>query len=160
MLTTPPWDPQCIYTMAMCGPNKSTYKFQDFLRNTMVDMILCCQWIVLTYDLVKDLPPGLHLSPIGMVPQCDRRPQTIVDYTFYTFNVNAETCWLALEEAMRFGRVFQCLLEDIMNTDLWFGPVFLCKVDISGILDTLLPNALIGSFPRIALQPGHHFTSL
>jgi hypothetical protein len=101
--------------MAMRGPHKSAYKFQDFLRSKMVDMILCCQWIVLTYDLVKDLPPRLYLSPIGMVPQCDRRPQTIVDYTFYTFNVNAEICRLALEEAMRFGRVFQCLFEDTVN---------------------------------------------
>ena len=54
-----------------------------------------------------------------------------MDYTIYTFNVNSETCRLALEDAMRFGRVFQCLLEDIMNADPRFGPVYLYKVDIS-----------------------------
>ena len=113
-LTTPPWDPQRIYAAATRGPHKSAYEFQDFLCNEMVDMILRRQWIVLPYDLVKDLP-GLRLSPIGVVPQCDRRPQTIVDYTFY--NVNAETCRLAPEEAMRFGRAFQRLLEEIVNAD-------------------------------------------
>ena len=52
-----------------------------------------------------------------------------MDYTFY--GVNADTCQLAPEEAMRFGRAFQRLLEDIVNADLRFGPVYLCKVDIS-----------------------------
>ena len=32
-LTTPPWDPQCIYAAATRGPHKSAYEFQDFLRN-------------------------------------------------------------------------------------------------------------------------------
>ena len=32
---------------------------------------------------------------------------------------------------MRFGRAFQRLLEDIINADPRFGPVYLCKVDIS-----------------------------
>jgi hypothetical protein len=94
----------------------------------MVDMILRRQWIVLPYHAIKDLP-GLRLSPIGVVPQRDRRPRTIVDYTFY--DVNADTCRLAPEEAMRFGRAFQRLLEDIVNADPRFGPVYLCKVDIS-----------------------------
>jgi hypothetical protein len=51
-----------------------------------------------------------------------------MDYTFY--GVNADTCWLALEEAMHFGWAFQRLLEDIVNADPHFGPVYLCKVDI------------------------------
>ena len=94
----------------------------------MVEMILRRQWIVLPYDEVKDLP-GLRLSPIGVVPQRDRRPRTIVDYSFY--GVNDETCRLAPEEAMRFGQAFQRLIEDIVNADPKYGPVHLCKVDIS-----------------------------
>jgi hypothetical protein len=62
-----------------------------------------------------------------------------MDYMFY--GVNANTCWLALEEAMRFGRAFQWLLEDIVHTDPRFGPVYLCKVDISD------------GFFRVWLQP-------
>jgi hypothetical protein len=52
-----------------------------------------------------------------------------MDYMFY--GVNTDTCRLAPEEAMRFGRAFQWLLEDIVNADPRFGPVYLCKVDIS-----------------------------
>jgi hypothetical protein len=128
ILTTPPWDSTCIYATAMHGPHKSTYEYQDFLHNEMVDMILRHQWIVLPYNDIKDLP-GLSLSPIGVIPQCDRRPRTIVDYTFY--GVNADTCRLAPEEAMHFSRAFQRLLEDIVNADPHFSPVYLCKVDIS-----------------------------
>ena len=91
-------------------------------------MILRCQWIVLPYDEVKHLP-GLRLSPIRVVPQCDCRPCTIVDYTF--FGINNETCRLALEEVMCFGQAFQCLLQDIVNADLKHGPVHLCKVNVS-----------------------------
>ena len=40
VFTTPPWDSQRIYAMATHGPHKSAYKFQDFLCNKMVDMIL------------------------------------------------------------------------------------------------------------------------
>jgi hypothetical protein len=114
VLTTPPWDSKRIYAAATRGPHKSAYEYQDFLRNKMVDMILRRQWIVLPCDDIKDLP-GLCLSPIGVIPQRDQRPRTIVDYTFY--GVNADTCRLAPEEAMRFGRAFQRLLEDIVT--LW-----------------------------------------
>ena len=94
----------------------------------MAEMILHHQWIVLPYNEVKHFP-GLRLSPIGVVPQRDRRPRTIVDYSFY--GVNDETCRLAPEEAMRFGQAFQRLIEDIVNADPRFGPVHLCKIDIS-----------------------------
>ena len=56
VFTMPPWDSTRIYAAATRGPHKSAYKYQDFLHEEMVDMILCCQWIVLPYDLIKDLP--------------------------------------------------------------------------------------------------------
>ena len=128
VFTTPPWDHQRIYAAAIRGPHKSAYEYQDFLRDEMAEMILRRQWIVLPYNDIKDLP-GLRLSPIGVVPQRDRRPRTIVDYSFY--GVNDETCRLAPEEAMRFGQAFQRLIEDIVNADPRFGPVHLCKIDMS-----------------------------
>ena len=39
------------------------------------------QWLIPPYDDVKNLP-NLWLSPLGVVPQHDRRPRTIADYTF------------------------------------------------------------------------------
>jgi hypothetical protein len=67
-MSMPPWDSKRIYAAATHSPHKSAYEYQDFLCKEMVDMILCCQWIVLPYDLIKDLL-GLQLSPIGVVPQ-------------------------------------------------------------------------------------------
>ena len=55
LFTTPPWDHQCIYAVAIRGPHKSTYEYQDFLCNEMVEMILHHQWIILPYNQVKDL---------------------------------------------------------------------------------------------------------
>jgi hypothetical protein len=39
----------------------------------MADMFEKGQWIALPFDQVKDLP-NLRISPIGVVPQRDRRP--------------------------------------------------------------------------------------
>jgi hypothetical protein len=66
----------------------------------MADMIDKNQWIVLPYEQVQDLP-NLRVSPIGVVPQRDRRPRTIVDYSYS--GVNQETCPIAPTEAMQFG---------------------------------------------------------
>lgn len=58
----------------------------------MPDEILdfCCQgyWLVLPFDEAIELP-GLRTSPLGVVPQRDRRPRIIVDYTYS--GVNADT---------------------------------------------------------------------
>jgi hypothetical protein len=79
--------------------------------------------------LVKDIP-NIHLSPLSVMPQCDRCPQVIVDYTFN--GVNADTLWLAALKAMQFGHALQhLLLEAINNTDPWYGPVYLIKIDIA-----------------------------
>jgi hypothetical protein len=56
IFTTLPWDSKRIYAAATRGPHKSAYEYQDFLCEEMVDMILCQQWIILPYDLIKDLP--------------------------------------------------------------------------------------------------------
>ena len=58
------------------------------------------QWLVLLYATVQDLP-SLRLSPVGIVPQHNRRPRTIVDYSYH--GVNAETVPLMAPEAMQFG---------------------------------------------------------
>jgi hypothetical protein len=71
----------------------------------------------------------LRISPIGVVPQRDRRPRTIVDYSFS--GVNQETCPLAPAEAMQFGKALQRIVDDIVNADPRWGPVYLCKVDIA-----------------------------
>jgi hypothetical protein len=95
----------------------------------MADMIEKNQWLVLPYKQVKALLPHLRISPIGVVPQRDRRPRTIVDYSFS--GVNQETCPIAPNEAMQFGTVLHRIVEAIVNANPKFGPVYLCKVDIA-----------------------------
>jgi hypothetical protein len=128
LFSTKPWDPSRIEAAMRRGPHKSAKEHRDFLQTEMADMIEKNQRMVLPYAQVQSLP-NLRISPIGVVPQRDRRPRTIVDYSYS--NVNQETCPIAPVEAMQFGTALQRLIEDIVNADPRHGPVYLCKVDIS-----------------------------
>ena len=70
-------------------------------------MIQKQQWVILPFDAVKDLP-GLRLSPPGCIPQRDRRPRWICDYTWS--GVNPETQPIAALEAMQFGHALERIL--------------------------------------------------
>ena len=83
---------------------------------------------MLPYDEVCDLP-NLRISPLDVVPQRDRRPRLIVDYTFS--NVNQEIVPLAPREAMQFGRTLQRIMHTIVHADPRYGPVHMSKIDIA-----------------------------
>ena len=85
-------------------------------------------WTVLPADLLAT-EPALRLSPLGVVPQRDRRPRTICDYTF--FGVNEDTLGLAPQEAMQFGRALQRIIQAIVQANPRYGPVYISKIDIS-----------------------------
>ena len=72
---------------------------------------------------------NLRVSPLGVVPQRDRRPRLIVDYSFS--GVNEETVPLAPREAMQFGRALQRVLTTIVKADPRFGHVYLSQIDIA-----------------------------
>ena len=91
-------------------------------------MLKKMQWTLLPADLVTGLQ-HLRLSPLGVVPQHDRRPRTIVDYTFH--GVNDDTVPLAPLDAMQFGRALHRILSQILRADPRFGSVYLSKVDIA-----------------------------
>ena len=88
--------------------------------------------------MVKDLP-DIRLSPPGCVPQCDRRPRWICDYSFY--EVNQETSPIAALEAMQFGHTLDRILRHILISNPNHGPVYLMKGD------------LFGGFYRMGLSP-------
>ena len=111
------------------GSHASATQYYDFLRTEMADMARLGYWTVLPYRLVRLLLRRLRLSPAGVVPQCDRRPRTIIDYT--TSNVNAETLRLSPKEAMQFGRALHRLLRQIRFAPPQHGPVYMLKVDLS-----------------------------
>jgi hypothetical protein len=96
------------------GSHASTAEHQVFLRVEMGYMVEKGFWIVLPYSQVRELP-NLRISSMGIVPQRDQRPRTIVDYTF-SF-VNNETARLVPREAMQFGHALHRLLRKIRFSD-------------------------------------------
>jgi hypothetical protein len=121
------------------GPHKSAAEHSEFLDSEMATMVERGQWMVLPYSVVRDMD-NLRIAPIGVVPQHDRRPRTIVDYTYY--RLNAETVPLAPSESMQFGKTLPRVLQRIVNADPQHGPVHMCKVDIAD------------GFYRLHLAPG------
>ena len=86
------------------------------------------QWVILPFAIAKTLP-GLRLSPPGVIPQRDRRPRWICDYSWY--GVNDDTLPLAPLESMQFGHALDRILREILLADPQLGPVYMLKLDIS-----------------------------
>lgn len=120
------------------GPHTSAKEAIDFVRDEMADFAIKGYWVILPYEVVKDLP-NLHLSPLGSVPQRGRRPRLIVDLSF--FGVNDATRKQAPQEAMQFGQALQRILQKLRHANSKFGPIYLNKIDISD------------GFYRVMLQP-------
>ena len=135
--STTGWSDSDIDARLQRGSHKSTEDHIDFVREEMADFAQKGFWTVLPYEAVRELSrlPGfrhlrsLRVSPLGCVPQRDRRPRLIVDLSFY--GVNADTVKLAPHEAMQFGRALERLLFRIRHADPRYGPVYLNKIDIS-----------------------------
>ena len=127
-LATKPWKKHTVELALARGPHRSCMEHIDFLHEEFIDMINKQQWVVLPYSEAKHLP-GLRLSPPGVVPQRDRRPRWIVDYSWW--KVNDETLPLAPKESMQFGHALDRILREILLADPKLGPVYLSKLDIS-----------------------------
>ena len=126
--TTAPWSPNRIQTAMDRGAHRSCSQYLDFLQEEFVDMIKKDQWVILPYSVVKSLP-GLRISPPGCVPQRDRRPRWICDYSFY--EVNQDTLPIAALESMQFGHALERILRHILIANPAYGPTYLMKVDLS-----------------------------
>jgi hypothetical protein len=109
------------------GPHKGTHEHIEFMRAEFFDMVNAGQWLVLPYQAVRELP-NLRISPTGVVPQRDRRPRPIVDYTFS--EVNDATVSQA-PDAIQFGAALQRFLQRLERADTRRGPIKLAKTDIS-----------------------------
>mmetsp|Transcript_14147 Transcript_14147/g.26545 ORF Transcript_14147/g.26545 Transcript_14147/m.26545 type:complete len:786 (+) Transcript_14147:1982-4339(+) len=127
-VTTPPWSHERIRQAIARGPHRSCREHTNFLTEEFVSMIQKGQWIILPYSAVKDWI-HLRVSPPGVVPQADRRPRWIVDYSFY--GINEETLPLFAEGSMQFGHTLDRILRHILLSDPSHGPVYLLKIDLS-----------------------------
>ena len=126
--STKPWDRSTISMALARGSHQSALSHLEFLRDEMADMIDQGYWVMLPYSHVLNLP-YLRLSPLGVVPQRDRRPRIIVDYTFW--GINADTVPLAPNDSMQFGRALERILRKIRRANRRYGPTYMIKVDIA-----------------------------
>ena len=140
------WTGEQLLQALQRGPHRSCTEYKEFLCEEFCDMIKKEQWVVLPFDEVKDLP-GLRLSPPGVVPQRERRPRWIGDYTWS--GVNGDCNPLAPLEAMQFGQALQRVLRTVLLADPKHGPVQIMKVDISDGFYRV--NLRINDIPKLAL---------
>ena len=109
------------------GSHGSCVRGLEFIGKEMMDFVRKGFYMVLPYECVKDVD-HLHLSPMGLVPQRDRRDRIVVDYSYY--GLNDATVPLAAD-SMQFGRALQRVLQRIYDADPKHGPVYLMKVDVA-----------------------------
>ena len=86
------------------------------------------QRVILPASAVLELP-NVRISPPGCVPQCNRRPRWICNYSWS--DVNVETLDLAAKDSIQFGHALDRILREILLSDPALGPIYLMKIDIS-----------------------------
>jgi hypothetical protein len=129
ILTAPPWSLQQKNATMLRGPHRSAInQFKNFLLADMFDYINMGYWTVLPYESICH-HPALRLSPVGVVPQNERRPRPIMDYSFY--GVNAAALPIAPQHAMQFGGTLQRLLQRIVYCNRSYAPPLLAKIDLA-----------------------------
>ena len=109
------------------GCHGSAREYAEFLRTEILDFVRKGFFIVLPYSSVRHMR-RLRLAPMGVVPQRNRRPRAIVDYSWH--GLNDSTVPLA-PDSMQFGRALQRVLQHIYDAHPQFGPVYMCKIDIA-----------------------------
>jgi hypothetical protein len=125
--TTPTWALDQLDVAATRGPHQSTRDHIDFMRQEFFDMVNAGQWLVLPYSAVRHLP-GLRLSLTGVVPQRDRRPRPIVDYTYSGINAGTDS---QAPDSIQFGASFHRFLRHLQRANTRRGTIRLAKTDIS-----------------------------
>jgi hypothetical protein len=98
LCVTPEWMTERRDAAMERGSHKSPSEYQDFLEVEMTDVVKKGYWVVLPYNLVRDHP---NLRAAGVLPQRDRRPRPIVDYS--DSGVNPEALCSRRSNAIRWG---------------------------------------------------------
>jgi hypothetical protein len=99
LCSTPPWTVPQQDAAVRRGPHPSAaHQYASFLLEDMWDYLRMGYWLVLPYSAVRG-HPSLRIAPAGVVPQRDRRPRAIIDYTYN--GVNRDTLPLEPTPAMQ-----------------------------------------------------------
>jgi len=93
----------------------------------MLDYVNKKFWVVLPFHAVRQYA-HLKLAPSGVVPQRERRPRPIMDYTFT--GVNQASLPLA-PDSMQIGHTLQRILQGLVYANTVFGPPHLSKFDLA-----------------------------
>jgi hypothetical protein len=129
ILHDPPWSKSTLDHVYHRGPHTSAAtQFATFLLEDMYDYVQMGYWLVLPYTSVRHFP-ALRLAPAGVVPQRDRRPRPIMDYSFY--HTNQACLPIAPQAAMQFGSALQRILQRLVYCNPAFGPPLMAKIDLA-----------------------------
>jgi hypothetical protein len=125
----PPWTVAQQDAAVQRGAHPSaTKQYSSFILEDFYDYVLSGYWLVLPYSAIRG-HPSLRIAPAGVVPQRDRRPRPIMDYTYNT--VNQGTVALAPQRAMQFGTCLQRLLQRLAYANPNYGPPQMAKIDLA-----------------------------
>ncbi len=125
----PPWTLQQQDAAIRRGPHPSAHRlYASFLLEDMYDYVKMGYWLILPYTSIRG-HPRLRIAPAGVVPQRERRPRPIMDYTFNS--VNQQTVPLAPFSARQFGGSLQRVLQRLAYCNPAFGPPLLAKIDLA-----------------------------
>lgn len=141
--STAPWPLDRLDAAVKRGAHRSTFLHADFLREEFADMVAAGQWLVLPYRCVRHLQ-NLRLSPTGVVPQRNRRPRPIVDYTFSAIN---QACLCLAPDSLQFGHALNRLLQKLHRADTRRGRIYISKTDIADAFMRVWIQA--GSIPTL-----------
>ena len=146
VLASKPWTCHQTTQAMHRGPHRSCHNHIQFLEEEFVDMIQKDQWAILPYSIAQHLP-NLRISPPGVVPQRNRRPRWIGDYTWS--GVNDDTQPLAPSSAMQFGHALERFLRELLLANPSQGPISLLKIDIADGFYRINVNP--ADIPKLAL---------
>ena len=128
VIRSPPWTPHMKQARFIRGPHKSALDYAEFLAEEFMDFCRKGYWMLLPYEHVQDIPE-LRISPLGVVPQRERRPRVILDYSYY--DVNRDTVKLAPQESMQFGKALNRMIQGLAEANPTYGDCYVYKVDVS-----------------------------
>ena len=122
-----PWPVETRDLYVERGCHRSATEHASFLREEMAEFITSKFWMVLPYQVVRDLPE-LQLSPAAVKDERDRKPRLLCDHSWYP--VNETTLPHAPPEAMQFGGALHRIARTVRYSNPKYGPVYLAKHDI------------------------------